>query len=180
MIAEDMSDVAVLYKILVKIIDDNSFSIKRFVGKGCGKLRKKCHVWSAMLNDSGCDHLFVLHDLDENNEKQLRQQLENSVRDSGFTNPLIIIPVKEMEAWLLADERALQNTFNLQKCPKTIHNTEAINNPKEHIRDLIWALGRKRYLNTVHNVRIAEVMTIASLRKCRSFLPLEKYITTYL
>ena len=41
-IAEEVNDVEVLYEMTCKIVSENSFSFKLFVGHGCGKLRRKC------------------------------------------------------------------------------------------------------------------------------------------
>ncbi len=48
-IAEEQNDIDVLYQYTCKIIPENSFSFLRFVGHGCGKLRKKCRAWAENL-----------------------------------------------------------------------------------------------------------------------------------
>jgi hypothetical protein len=61
--------------------------------------------------------------------------------------------------------------------PSCLNDPEKIPEPKEFLRDLVWKLSDKttRYVNTVHNVKIAENLTISALRKCKAFLPLEKF-----
>jgi dissimilatory sulfite reductase (desulfoviridin) alpha/beta subunit len=93
---------------------------------------------------------------------------------------LVVIPTKEMEAWLLSDSAAIKNTFNLKGKVKITTNVEMIDNPKERLRDLIWKKGKKRYLNTVHNKKIANIISLKALRKCESFKPLDVYIKRYL
>ena len=176
-IAEDKSDIDVLNSILTKYLDDSSFGIKKFIGKGCGRIRKKCCGWAKNLRARGCNHLFVVHDLDDNDEEELRTNLQSLVDESEFDDSLVVIPVLEMEAWLLADPAAIRQTFSLKKTPKTISNTEKVKDPKEYLRDLVWKIGKKRYLNTVHNVRIAKECRLIFLRQCRSFKPLDRYIT---
>lgn len=39
-IAEEASDIDVLYELTCKLTKENMFSFKRFIGHGCGKLRK--------------------------------------------------------------------------------------------------------------------------------------------
>ena len=75
LIAEDKSDIAVVTEILAKYINRNEFSIKSFVGNGCGKLRQKCDSWAENLIKSGCGHVFIFHDLDRNDANKLRKSL---------------------------------------------------------------------------------------------------------
>jgi hypothetical protein len=94
-----------------------------------------------------------------------------------FTAFIIIIPVQEMEAWLLADPVALQKAFGLAKAPKCPNNPEAVNDPKEVLRDIVWhSSGKtKRYVNAIHNERIAGHVSLNALRKCAAFRPLEDF-----
>ena len=177
-IAEDISDVEVVSLLLEKYVSKNQFAIRRFVGNGCGKLRNKCKTWAETLVKSGCEHVLVFHDLDRQIEAELRATLEKKLPKEKFPTTLIVIPVEEMEAWLLSDEDALRSVFSLKATPKPYPNCELIQSPKEEIGRLIWTSARKRYLNTVHNQRIAEKASLAKLRRCASFLPFDQYITT--
>jgi len=94
-IAEDNNDVDVLYEITCKLTKENSFSFKKFVGHGSGMLRRKCTAWAKNLLLRGCTHLVVLHDLDENNENELRKKLNDCVKNIKFKGYVILIPVKE-------------------------------------------------------------------------------------
>ena len=175
-IAEDLSDVDVIQHILSKYIDKCEFAVKKFVGNGCGKLRNKCNSWATQLYNSGCEHILVFHDLDRNNEVKLRKELEKKISINQFPNSLIIIPVEEMEAWLLTDPEAIKKAFGLDKTPKIDSQCESINSPKEYLRNLVWRNGKKRYLNTIHNKKIAEEISILKLKKCNSYCSFDKYI----
>lgn len=177
-IAEEKNDVEVLYELTCKLTDENTFSFKRFVGHGSGMLRRKCTAWAKNLLKRGCTHLVVLHDLDENNEDKLRSELTNCVRNIGFRGYLILIPVREIEAWLLVDAKALQNVFNMAKAPKLPALPEEVMRPKEKLRDIIWKAARKHYVNTIHNRKIAAASRIPRLRTCRSFRPYPAFITS--
>jgi hypothetical protein len=61
-IAEDKSDVAVLEYLIAKLAA-NPFSVKPFVGNGCGKIVGKCRSWAQNLYNSGCQYLLIVHDL---------------------------------------------------------------------------------------------------------------------
>lgn len=175
-IAEDASDIAVINEIFEKYMDCSTFSIKKFIGHGCGKLRNKCGAWAKMLSKSGCEHILVFHDLDRNIEVELRDNLSKKIRKDEYPHSIIVIPIYELEAWLLADSKAIKEVFNLKRIPKKVGNCETIESPKEHLRDLVWRFGKKRYLNTTHNQKIAKNASIKNFMRCKSYKPLDKYI----
>jgi len=172
--AEDQSDVDVVTLILEKYAAKNLFSVKKFVGNGCGKLRNKCGAWAKNLVDSGCHHVMLFHDLDRSDEKTLRATLEAKVSAKDFPSSFIVIPTEELEAWLLADEVAIQKAFALSKTPKRIADCEKVQSPKERI----GTIDKKRYLNTVHNKKIAEHIQLDNIRRCKSFKSLDSHILT--
>jgi hypothetical protein len=176
-IAEDNSDIEVINEIISKYLPQEEYKIKKFVGNGCGKLRNKCDSWTNNLFKSGCEYVFIFHDLDRYKEKELRRTLENKVCPKVNPKSLIVIPKEELEAWLLSDAKALKKVFGLEKEPKKISNCEVIESPKEHIRDLMYKLGKKRYLNTVHNKKIAKETCLSNFQRCKSFKPFGDFIT---
>ncbi len=176
-IAEDMSDVDVIAT-LVRKIARKTFRKEHFVGDGCGKIVVKCQDWAENLRDRGCSLLIVAHDLDTKVENKLRSDLNRALNPSPIRLYVLIIPVREIEAWLLADHEAIRAALNLKCTVKKVPNPEAINRPKEHLRDLVYLRSNKktRYLNTVHNVKIAEECAVANLRRCASFRPMEEFV----
>jgi len=62
-IAEEQNDVEVMYALTCKLTAENNFSFRKFVGYGCGKLRKKCRAWAENLVAGGCTHLVVLSEV---------------------------------------------------------------------------------------------------------------------
>ncbi|MBI3478788.1 MAG: DUF4276 family protein [Nitrosomonadales bacterium] len=175
-IAEDASDVSVVSHILAKYLGSGGVSVKKFVGNGCGKLRQKCDSWTENLIKRGCEHILIFHDLDRNKESELRRKLVAKVPPEKYPNTIIVIPIQEMEAWLLSDATAIKSVFNLSKAPNKITDCESIESPKEHLRDLVWKMGKKRYLNTTHNEKLAEKITLSNLIRCSSFKRLDEYI----
>lgn len=175
-IAEDKSDVEVVTEILAKYMARNTFSVKHFVGNGCGKVKLKCDSWYRLLFARGCEHVFLFHDLDRNDEAQLRKSLEKKLPSKDYPNSLIVIPIEELEAWLLSDAEAIQHVFSLPKKPKKIVNCESVASPKEHLADLVWLNDKKRYVNTIHNKRISEHISLENLKRCSSFMILDKYL----
>lgn len=176
-LAEDASDIDVLRAVLPKVAPRKSFGIRSFHGRGCAKIRSKCRRWATVLADSGCSVLILMHDSDGNNVAKIIRVIEASLRPCPISIYLIIIPIEEVEAWLLTDPAAIKATFSLKsnfRCPA---NPERIHDPKEYLRELVWkASGKtKDYINTVHNKRIAERLTLNSLRKCSAFLRLQAF-----
>jgi len=175
-IAEDASDVDIVKHILIKYLGNGGVSVKNFVGNGCGKLKQKCDSWTENLIKRGCEHVLIFHDLDRNKEHEIREKLATKVPPEKYPNSFIIIPIQEMEAWLLSDAEAIKTVFKLSKAPKKITDCESIESPKEYLRDLVWRLGKKRYLNTTHNEKLAEITSLINFNRCSSFKKLDKYI----
>jgi len=175
-IAEEINDVEVLYELTCKLTNPRGFSFKKFVGHGCGKLRRKCGAWAKNLLQRGCSHLIVIHDLDNNDETQLRRKLLDEVRDVDFGGLVILIPIREIEAWLLADAEALRTVFRIQAPLKTPVHPETVQDPKQKLRDVVWSASRKHYVNTIHNKKIAGAMRIETLQACPSFNPYPQFV----
>jgi len=175
-IAEDKSDVAVI-KILVERLRGAPISVNDFVGNGCGKIVKQSAVWSKELARIGCKYLLVVHDLDRNDHVELVTKLRQAILGCSIQN-LIVIPVEELEAWLLSDEAAISKFFSLKTRLKRIANPETVSSPKEKLARLVYqsTAGKKRYVNSIHNQGIAQQVSLSKLRVCSSFLPLEKFV----
>lgn len=177
-IAEDISDIEVL-KILTKKLTSKPFAVSHFVGKGCGPLAKKSPGWCRVLLIKECHHVVLVHDLDRNNLVQLRQKLEGILLGAPQRTKSVVIPIEELEAWLLSDEQAIAKALNLDKVPALVHHPEGIPSPKEYIGDMVRKISnkQKQYVNTVHNRLIAGSLDIAKLRKkCPSFKKFEEFV----
>ncbi len=144
---------------------------KRFVGKGCGKLRRKCGIWASNLVRQGCSWIVLVHDLDDYNEGKLRALLTNAIAQSGALSSVVLIPRREIESWLLYDRDAIAKAFNERKKPPLPHDPEALQDPKDFLGKLIAKHYDKQYLNTQHNELIAKHINVSLLRKSKSFAP---------
>jgi hypothetical protein len=176
-IAEDNSDLDVIYELTCKIVRENQFSFARFVGHGSGRVRRKCRAWARNLLDRGCAHIIVVHDLDRCVEHELRQLLEAQLTDLHFETSIVLIPVEELEAWLMSDPTALKVVFNMNKVPKVPKWPEKIQSPKEYLANLIRTDSKAQYLNTVHNRKIAKALELSSLERCPSFLAFPEFLS---
>lgn len=181
-IAEDRSDVDSVLALVRKIAATPNVRAKHFVGKGCGKIRRKCHAWSKQLKQRGCSVLILVHDLDNKNLADLQQALTESLAPCPIEKHLICIPVQEYESWLLADPSAIRVAMNLRSDPHISGMPEDISSPKEYLGDTIRRAsdGKKLYLNTKHNVRISEELSIENARsRCPSFRPFVEFVTRH-
>lgn len=176
LIAEDKSDIGVMRQIAGKILPEGSFDTKHFVGEGCGKLKRKCRAWAEQLLRRGCSHIIVVHDLDDEAEKDLRKLLEDTIKGVGGRGALILIPVYEIEAWLLSDSQAIKKVFSLRREPKVPASPESIRDPKAALEELVWKAEKKRYFNSVHNEPIAVAARLTKLERCSSFKPYPEFL----
>lgn len=177
-IAEDNSDVDVVKEILGKYSHSGAYKVKKYAGGGCGSLQRKCGEWAKLLVAQGCKHLLVVHDRDRHEREFLRRTLRAKIPIGDFPNSLVVIPVEEIEAWLLADERALGVVFETKRPFKRIQNPEAVQSPKEMIGRIVDKSCKKIYVNTAHNLRLAKAAELQCLRRCPSFVELDEYLKT--
>jgi Domain of unknown function (DUF4276) len=177
-IAEDNSDIDVLKAIFPKVTPRTNYQIRKFVGYGCGKILSKCNDWARNLSIQKCSALILVHDLDFKVIDDLNRDLTKALSPCPIKKHIIIIPVHEIEAWLLADHEAIYKALNLRERMNKTPNPEAIFRPKEALAELIYRKSNKQkfYVNTLHNKLIASHTRINNLRRCQSFLPLETFL----
>ena len=177
-IAEDNSDVDVVDELIKKIVPRNTYSIKRFVGHGCGKIQGKCFQWARNLKTRGCSTLIVVHDLDDKILAELQTQLRQALNICPIPKHIIVIPIREIEAWLLSDNLAIQRAMNLRNKVPRIADPSSVVDPKSKLEEIVHLRSgkTKRYLNSVHNQKIAAELDLANVRRCTSFLPLENFV----
>lgn len=175
-IVEDQSDFEVLYALTAKIIPQNAFRMKKILARGSSQMRRKCGAWADNLVRRGCECVVVVHDLDEHDEDALRDSVDLALECCTGLIYLIVIPRREIEAWLLSDANALKTVFNMRRLPKVPNNPERVRDPKSVIRQLVWSSAKRRYLHTIHNGSIANAIRIKELGKCPSFLPYPAFV----
>jgi hypothetical protein len=164
-IAEDNSDLACLGMLIRKILPDRNFVIRgHSTNGGCNMLNaRKMQQWIISLKNSNCQYLIVVHDLDRdestgtlNNESALRKSIADIMKNSKIGDNIIIIPIEEIEAWLLSDR---------------FTNPQSIANPKSVLK--------KQYKDyrTAMNKKIAQHIDVNLIQqRCPSFRLLYDYI----
>ncbi len=178
LIAEDESDIEALKELIKRITGKPNIGFKHFVGRGCGKIKRKADDWAKQLKSRGCKVLIVIHDLDKNNHEELYKLIHDNLHPFVINDTLINIPIEEMEAWFLSDEKGLKKALNLKKSTRVFHHPETIISPKEMLgREIEKASNdTKIYLNTKHNTIIARSIDIDIVKaKCNSFKKLHDF-----
>lgn len=178
-IAEDDSDVDSIKTLIHRISGNDLIGTKHFVGKGCGKINRKSNLWASNLKEKGCSLLILVHDLDNNDLKELEKKILSAIKPCPFDKYLICIPIQELEAWLLSDPDAIKSVFNLKKTPKITGFPYDINNPKEFLRNIIKKTSNNEiiYLNTKHNSKISQAISIDKVKeKNPSFITFYKFV----
>jgi hypothetical protein len=176
-IAEDDSDVMVVKELTRSLIKPRKIGFKRFVGNGCGKLRRKCAAWAENLARQGCPWIVLVHDLDDYDETTLRVELTKAVSGTKTCATVVLIPRREIESWLLYDADAIAKAFSEKKKVKLPHDPESLPDPKKYLSELVDKEYEKQYLNTKHNELIARLVNISMLRRSGSFAPYPYFVS---
>lgn len=176
-IAEDNSDVGVIEALVAAVAPHAKFSVKKHVGHGSGKIKSKCRQWAEDLYRNGCKALILVQDLDSKDHVSEERIIIASLKSCPIMKRSIIIPIQMIEAWLLADSEAIQRALNLRICPKPVSSPELLPDPKRKLEEMISTCSskEKRYINTIHNPKIAREIDVSKLRACSSFRPLETF-----
>jgi hypothetical protein len=178
-IAEDESDVDCVKYFVRRMHAGKRIGFKKFVGQGCGKINRKANAWAKMFKLQGCNAIILLHDLDRNDKKQLKDKIEAAFLPVAISKYLICIPVEELEAWLMSDEYAFNEVFDIRRNNYLPLHPETIPSPKERIGAIVSRCTNKRvdYINTKHNAKLAEKIDIEKINtKCDSFKPFKKFV----
>lgn len=180
-LGEHRSDAETLKVLIRKIARKPHLNVKIKGYEGGGELKRKGAKQITLFAQLyGCSRFVVCHDADGPNPTKKRQEIEELVTGPSGQQAscCIVIPVQELEAWVLADIGAVTHIFTGWK-PKPIKNPEAIASPKEYLEKLSSdGASRPRYSHAVHNPRVAAHLDIQRLRRnCPSFMPLVDFVT---
>jgi hypothetical protein len=121
-------------------------------------------------------YVVVVHDLDKRDERELREFLERQLEYLREEQKLVLIPIEEIEAWLLCDPRALRDTFHMTRLPRLSASPERVRNPKELLGKIINGASKTHYVNTIHNKRIVGNLSLSMLTRCPSFKPYPRFL----
>lgn len=176
-IGEGVSDVETLKVLIRRMAGDDRLSITTYDSEGAGKLLKECCRVLKLMASRGCRKFVVCWDADGTDPEPRKRELEKVVATSGVSQSCVVIPVQELESWILADLQVAQNIITGWH-PNDVPYPESIASPKEYLRAKSAASnGKPRYRHVTDNKRIAKLLSLEKLRKkCPSFRPLYDFV----
>lgn len=178
-LAEDDSDTQTLKVIVKRLAGNSSLTVKTKSYNGCGKLLRKGAKQLQLFKELSLTRFIVCHDADGPDPRQKHDLvIRKIVQPSGLSSDCcVVIPVQELEAWILADIECASNVFPSWK-PKPIENPESIPRPKEYVERLSRSSNHKpRYSHAVHNERMAKHLDLGKVAtKCSAFRTLVAFV----
>lgn len=185
-IAEDNSDCDTL-KVLVKRLSGDSkprFTTKGF--KGGGNLMKFGDRELRQFKDKkGCNRFIICHDADGPPSKvagKYQEMVKKVVKPASVydneNNVCILIPVQELETWILADHNAIKKVIKKWSHKQNYNQPEQVANPKEVIEKASRISGKRPlFTHALHNTKVAEHLNLEIVKKkCPSFAVLADFI----
>jgi hypothetical protein len=180
-IGEEESDAEVI-KVLVRKLKNSQtlkFLCKGFCGDG--ELLKNGAKNLRAFKTQGCDKFVVCYDADGPDPAKRHEAVVKKIIEAAeiASEYFVVIPVQEIEAWILADIQAVTKVFTSWKPDPIKENPEGITNPKERlISENRKYFGKPKYTPSVHNPRVAEHLDLHTVRKrCPSFEKFAFWIT---
>lgn len=179
-LGEDRSDVETLQVLIRRLANNPSLRVKIKGYDGCGGLLRKGARDLDEFSKQGCDRFIVAYDADRDDPHARRELARARVLAPASVAPeacCIVVPVQELEAWLLADVSAVANIWPSWR-PDPIANPERIEDPKEHLEKLSRDSQRRpRYSHKLNNPELAKHVDLTVLeRKCPSFIVLSAFV----
>ena len=112
-LGEDKSDFQTLKILVQRLADKKKVDILGKGYTGCGELLKKGGEDLKLLSDMGCTRFVIAHDADQRDFRDVQRDLvDKIIKPSGIKKSIcLLVPVREIEAWLLADIEAVTIIF---------------------------------------------------------------------
>ncbi len=180
-LAEDVSDVEVLKILIRRMCNCSSLQIEQRGYGGCGDMLRKGARDLKLLQKLGCRRFIICYDSDGHDPESRKQQIMDRIvgpSPLAVDTCLSLVPVQELEAWILADiESAIPKVFPSWK-PVAVKNPEAISSPKERLVSSSRTGNSKPiYIPSIHNRQVAKHLNLRYVAKrCRSFSPLSEFV----
>lgn len=179
-LGEDNSDVEMLSILVKRIAKKNNLSVKKMGYGGCAEMLLKGARQVKAYSKLGCSKFIICYDSDRSCPKERHSEIiEKIIKKSAINAEFCaLVPIQEIESWILADLDSVSKIIPSWKPKKIIHNPENQNDPKEFLEDLSkTSQKRPLYSHATHNPRIAEHISLEAIaRKCPSSRPLFELI----
>jgi len=179
-LGEDKSDADTLCVLIRRIAGNERLTVKSKGYDGCGGLLRKGARDLDLLLGQGYDRFVVAYDADRSDPKVRLAEAQAHVvaRSRVAANACcVVVPVEELEAWLLADVPAVSKKWPGWR-PEPIANPERVRDPKEHLEKLSRDSQRRpRYSHAVDNPVLAGLVDLEVVeQKCPSCCVLADFV----
>lgn len=154
------------------------------------KLIAGCGAVAAMLLKEGCGNVIIVWDLypawRERVQRPCRAEdrrlIMDSLRTAGVGSCAHLVCIEqELEAWLLADGRAISSVLSTTAHPvrvKNVKNSESVNNPKKRLNELFKQNTGRPYNDIVHAEKIIRGLPdLNRIRRCSTFVRFAEKVT---
>lgn len=145
-------------------------------------LVSECGKAAAQLLGSGCDRVVIMWDLHPSwretapCRKEDRDDIMRSLAasDVDATKVFLVCIEEELEAWLLADNRAIEIVLSKPHRPVRINrerHPERVNNPKKRMMQIFRQEGRRPYNDLIDAEKIVKAMPdLDRLKRVETFI----------
>lgn len=154
-------------------------------------LLSECGSSAAQLLTDGCDRIIIVWDLypawREKGQRPCRKEdceiIMNSLATAGVTpaNVYLVCIEEELEAWLLADGRAISAVLSKPTHPVKVKDKkkpEGIKNPKKQLNKIFQENTGRPYVDRQHAKMIVEELEdLNKLRRCITFVRFAEKVT---
>jgi len=190
-LGEDDSDVDTLKVLIRRLAMEPNLPIKKKGYGSCGEMLNKGAKHLKLFKEEGCTRLIVCYDSDgQDKQERFNEALEKVIRPAGIPPYItgmslcgmeacccIVIPVQEIESWILADIQSVSKVFSGWRPAPIRQNPETIESPKEFLEKLSRQGVRPRYSHAAHNKVVAEHINLGLVRnRCESFGALVDFV----
>jgi Domain of unknown function (DUF4276) len=180
-VGEDNSDVEVLKHLIRRIAGDQSLTIKSKGYHGCHEmLRKGADQIRAFNTAYDINRFVICYDSDKEDPQARFEAIKEQIVQKTKLGAefCALVPVQEIEAWVLADLAAVSKVILSWKPDVTIPSPESINDPKEHLKKLSRRYKKPLYSPPTHNPEVAKHLDLQTVwNKCPSFRPLHAFVS---
>lgn len=180
-LGEDRSDTDTLKVIVHRLLANPSLKVYVKGYSGSGELKRKGAKQIKLYAKQGVSRFIICRDSDTRPQEEVLSEMHEAiVVPSGVAHPCCkVVPVQELEAWILADLEKVQHVIpSWRPLPKPISQPETIQHPKEHLIRLSHGANHKpRYRPVTFNPQMAKFLDLATVyTKCPSFRALKDFV----
>ena len=112
-LAEDRSDIESLVVLIRRTSGNEHMPVHKKGFGGCGELCRKAWSHIKVFSERGASRFIICHDSDGVDPAVVKKKVLDSIvtKTEAPNNYCIVVPVQELEAWIIADEEAISKAI---------------------------------------------------------------------